>query len=167
MNLWNIVYAVFWVFAGAVIVGILLTSRERAGRRGREPKGCLSFAGAPPVDIVGEAELREALKRLDGVEDGGSVRLSESESHYIEAARRGQLWSADLKTGRFWTSMRFDAQGTSHYSEWEVRRSRAAGPKGPFMRSTPSHEALSTDQVRSLFVAYLLGSPYPLGGGGD
>ena len=166
MNLFNVAYAIFAIGFCASLIAFVLRLRERASRRGREPKAVLSVPGAPSIDILGEDQLRRALERLDGVEDGGSVRLSESESHYIEAVRRGQLWSTVLHTGRFWSSECFMAEGTSHYSEWEVRRRRAAGWKGAFLKRTRPDQALSTDQVRTLFIAYLLGSRYPLGGGG-
>jgi hypothetical protein len=106
------------------------------------------------------------LKGLDLVEDGNSVRLSEREGHYLEAVRRGELWSAALHTGRFWSAQSFDAEGTTEYEEREVRKSRAAGPMGAFAKRTRPDEALSTGQVKALFVAYLLGIEYPLGSGG-
>ena len=166
MKILYVAYAIFSVFFCATLIAILLSGREQKSRRGREPKAILRFPGAPPLEITGEDQLRSALERLDVVEDGNSVRLGESDSHYIEAVRRGELWSAALHTGRFWSSERFDAEGTSHYSEWEVRRRRAAGPRGAFIKRTPPDEALSTGQVRALFLAYLLGSKYPLGSGG-
>jgi hypothetical protein len=148
-----------------VLVGILLTSRERASRRGREPRTTLTFPGAPPIAILGEDQLRGALARLDAVEDGACVRLSESDTHCIEAVRRGEFWSAGLHTGSFWTSDAF-ATGGSHYSELEVRRRRAAGLKEASSARTRADQALTTDEVRGLFVAYLLGSRYPLGSAG-
>jgi hypothetical protein len=162
LSLTNLLLGAFAAFFCAVLLAMLLTARERAGRRGREPRGVLSFPGASPTDIVGEDQLRRALERLDDVEDAGSVRLSESDSHYIEAIRRGRLWSATLHTGSLLSSGRFSAGSTSHYSEWEARRRRASGWKGVFSKQTRSDEALATDHVRALFIAYLLGSRYPM-----
>jgi hypothetical protein len=78
----------------------------------------------------------------------------------MEATRKGQFWSVALHSGHFWSSEQFKAGGTE-YTEREVKRQRSAGPWGALTRGARPQEALSTRQVESLFVAYLLGNQYP------
>lgn len=154
------------LLAGFVLVLVLnvLNSRDYRRRRGREPRARLMLPDLPELEIVGEDHLRDALKQLSRVSDGQSVRLAESPSHYLEAVREGDFWSASLKTGRPWTSMQFTAGMTSEYSDREVKARRRAGSswKQLTFRPTQPQRALSTRQVEELFASYLLGRDYPV-----
>jgi hypothetical protein len=159
----NVLYIILAGFV-AVLVLSVLHGREYRRRRGREPRARLMLPDEPELEIVGEDHLRDALKQLSRVSNGQSVRLAETPSHYLEAVREGEFWSASLNTGRAWTSMQFTAGMTSEYSDREVKARRHAGSvwKQLTFRPTQPERALSTRQVEELFASYLLGREYPV-----
>ncbi|QAY75823.1 hypothetical protein [Sphingosinicella sp. BN140058] len=156
--------AVFGTLIAAAILawyhGQRVQVRETARRQGRPPVGVLSLSGLSEISISSEAQLRNALVDIDRVVDGGTVTLSEGPNHYIKATRHGDFWTVRLHTGSISYSPYFDTGSDSLNSERWVRASRARSIR---QRITDERAPLlTTEDVASLFKAYLLGSAYPL-----
>lgn len=160
-----------WFGFAVVILGLtFLQSREMRRRRGREPRAILKFPNLPSVEVNGEDQLRQALRQLDEVSHGQTVRLYEAPDHYLEAVRVGEFWSAVLRTPHPWTTVQFTADMTSEYSEREVRRQRdAVSLWNRLTGAAQGEQALSTRQIEDLFTSYLTGGRYSvptIGAGG-
>lgn len=118
----------------------------------------LRFGDDPPLEIANEDQLEDGLRTLSEVRNGQIVILSRATNNYLKATRCGEFWSATVRRGSIWTAGDFTAGSTTEYSDREVKKAREATSlwKRLFDR-TPPGQALSTRQIRHLFLAYFLG----------
>lgn len=86
--------------------------------------------------------------------------LARSPQDYIRAVRHGDFWSVTTRNGGILSVGSFTASGTTDYSDKTTRESRAAGSLRKRLKqwavSPYPERALSTAQVQTLFVEYLL-----------
>jgi hypothetical protein len=112
------------------------------------------------VQVSNATELLEKLGKLDALVAGQCAVLERSASDYIKATREGDFWSVVAKGEAMWTIRSFTADMTTEYFERRLREKRQAGSLIRQVlhsfRSPPPERALSTQQVRTLFVEYLL-----------
>jgi hypothetical protein len=129
-------------------------------------KATLTLGSGRTIEVPDQLRLSSLLAGLDTLQDGQVVVLERGQSDFIKATRQGAHWSVTAKRGKMWTAQSFTAEMTTGYSERRTRESRTY--KFFFERllwwlcSPPPERALSTKQVRTLFVEYLCGEKFTL-----
>jgi hypothetical protein len=131
-------------------------------RRNRQQTAAvLRLADDVELRVADQRALREALAALEHLGSGQAAIIARGAKDYIKATRRADLWSVETRSGSWWTLRTFTADMTTDHSAREVRESRAAGSLGRrIVRAIglpPPEHALSTAEVETLFVEYLLG----------
>ncbi|WCT73241.1 hypothetical protein PQ455_16725 [Sphingomonas naphthae] len=122
----------------------------------------LYLGNRPALLIADETTLNTELADIDNMYDGGIVILGRSPRHWIKAVRKSDLWSVSFRAGPFWTLSGF-AAGETDYSSRMVERSRVSGSRlKAALTAPPPENALTAKDVAGLFVAYLLGTKFPI-----
>ncbi len=127
----------------------------------------LTLGDGLTVEVADEHQLGFVLAAgLGPLRDGQVAALTRGRSDFIKAKRHGAHWSVTARRGRTWTAQSFTAEMTSDYSERGTRGGRSYGSLRQrlmwWLRSPPPEQALSTKQVRTLFVEYLSGQKFTL-----
>lgn len=126
----------------------------------------LTVDGCPETLVTGEGDLRSALEGFPAFTTGKAAVLARGPQDYIKAVRHGELWAVTTRKGSLLSLGSFTAELTTDYSERTTRESRTAGPLWSRIRrwaASPYPErALSTAQVETLFVEYLLGRKFSI-----
>ena len=117
-------------------------------------------------EVDDQHQLRALLEGLCTLQNGQVAALERGHSDFIKAKRHGELWSVTARRGRMWTAQSFMAALTSDYSERRAREGRECSSLRQrlmwWLRSPPHERALSTKQVRTLFVEYVTGQKFTL-----
>ena len=83
----------------------------------------LTFGNASSIEVTSEDQLNTALTDLVSLQSGQVVALHRGSKDYIQATRRGELWSVVARREGMWTPQSFTASSTTDYSERCVRES--------------------------------------------
>lgn len=130
------------------------------------PQATLTIGTGQTIDVYDGVHLTSLLTGLDALQDQNDVVLERGHSDFIKATRQGELWSVIAKRDKMWMAQSFTAALTSDYSERCARDSRTHKSLrerlSKWLRSPSPEQAISTEQVRTLFAEYLSGKKFTI-----